>query len=122
MRAVGALLRPLQRRLTVADVDRLPTPELQYALDTFGQSPVIVRTASGKHHAYYRHGGERRQIRPDKAHPIDILGEGGFCVAPPSARETAAAMSLSAVVSPTSPTCPRCAPAHCRSPRRLSQG
>jgi Bifunctional DNA primase/polymerase, N-terminal/Primase C terminal 1 (PriCT-1) len=73
-------------RLTVADVDSAADSELQYALDTFGYSPVIVRTASGKHHAYYRHNGERRQIKPDKAHPIDILGEGGFCVAPPSER------------------------------------
>jgi hypothetical protein len=73
-------------RLTVADVDSAADSELQYALDTFGQSPVIVRTASGKHHAYYRHNGERRQIKPDKTHPIDILGEGGFCVAPPSVR------------------------------------
>jgi hypothetical protein len=73
-------------RLTVADVDSAADSELQYALDTFGQSPVIVRTASGKHHAYYRHNGERRQIKPDRRHPIDILGEGGFCVAPPSVR------------------------------------
>jgi hypothetical protein len=73
-------------RLTVADVDSAADSELQYALDTFGQTPVIVRTASGKHHAYYRHNGGRRQIKPDKAHPIDILGEGGFCVAPPSVR------------------------------------
>jgi Bifunctional DNA primase/polymerase, N-terminal/Primase C terminal 1 (PriCT-1) len=73
-------------RLTVVDVDSAADSELQYALDTFGQSPVIVRTASGKHHAYYRHNGERRQIKPDKTHPIDILGEGGFCVAPPSVR------------------------------------
>jgi Bifunctional DNA primase/polymerase, N-terminal/Primase C terminal 1 (PriCT-1) len=73
-------------RLTVVDVDSAADSELQYALDNCGPSPVIVRTASGKHHAYYRHDGERRQIRPDKAHPIDILGEGGFCVAPPSVR------------------------------------
>jgi Bifunctional DNA primase/polymerase, N-terminal/Primase C terminal 1 (PriCT-1) len=73
-------------RLTVVDVDSAADSELQYALDTFGQSPVIVRTASGKHHAYYRHGGERRRIRPIPGHAIDILGEGGLCVAPPSVR------------------------------------
>ena len=71
-------------RLTVVDVDDQRDTELQYALDTFGQSPVIVRTASGKHHAYYRHGGERRRIRPLEGHAIDILGEGGLAVAPPS--------------------------------------
>jgi hypothetical protein len=73
-------------RLTVVDIDSSKDAELDYALASFGPSPVIVRTASGKHHAYYRHGGERRRIRPIKGHPIDILGEGGLCVAPPSIR------------------------------------
>lgn len=73
-------------RLTVVDVDSTADAELQHALTTYGDSPIIVRTASGKHHAYYRHDGERRRIRPDKAHPIDILGEGGLAVAPPSVR------------------------------------
>lgn len=73
-------------RLTVVDVDSSTDLELQFALDTFGDSPVIVRTASGKHHAYYRHHGERRRIRPIADHPIDVLGEGGICVAPPSVR------------------------------------
>jgi hypothetical protein len=73
-------------RLTVVDVDSAADAELQYALRTYGDSPIIVRTASGKHHAYYRHDGERRRIRPDKGHPIDILGEGGLAVAPPSVR------------------------------------
>jgi Bifunctional DNA primase/polymerase, N-terminal/Primase C terminal 1 (PriCT-1) len=72
--------------LTVVDIDSPADAELQYALTTYGDSPIIVQTASGKYHAYYRHDGERRRIKPDKAHPIDILGEGGLCVAPPSAR------------------------------------
>jgi hypothetical protein len=74
-------------RLTVVDIDSPTDAELQYALTTYGDSPVIVRTASGKHHAWYRHDGERRSIRPDKSHPIDILG-GGICVAPPSVRSS----------------------------------
>jgi Bifunctional DNA primase/polymerase, N-terminal/Primase C terminal 1 (PriCT-1) len=73
-------------RLTVVDIDSSKDAELDYALASFGASPIIVKTASGKHHAYYRHGGERRSIRPIKGHPIDILGEGGLCVAPPSIR------------------------------------
>ncbi len=71
--------------LSVVDVDSTADAELQYALNTYGDSPIIVKTASGKFHAWYRHDGERRLIRPDKSHPIDILG-GGICVAPPSAR------------------------------------
>jgi hypothetical protein len=72
-------------RLTVADIDSTSDSELRYVLDTFGDSPVIVRTASGKHHAYYRHAGERRRIRRLRGHAIDILGT-GLCVAPPSVR------------------------------------
>jgi hypothetical protein len=72
--------------VTVVDIDSAADAELQYAIDAYGDSPVIVRTASGKSHIYYRHSGERRRIRPDKGHPIDILGEGGLAVAPPSER------------------------------------
>jgi hypothetical protein len=73
-------------RLTVVDIDSPKESELQYALDTFGPSPIIVRTASRKHHVWYRYGGERRRIRPIKGHEIDLLGEGGLVVAPPSVR------------------------------------
>ena len=72
--------------LTVVDIDSTADAELQHAVSTYGDSPIIVRTASGKAHVYYRHNGERRLIRPDEAHPIDLLGEGGLAVAPPSQR------------------------------------
>ncbi|MPZ34871.1 MAG: hypothetical protein GEV13_28460 [Rhodospirillales bacterium] len=72
--------------LTVVDIDSTADAEVQHAVNTYGDSPVIVQTASGKAHLYYRHTGERRRIRPDKDHPIDILGEGGLAVAPPSER------------------------------------
>jgi hypothetical protein len=75
-----------QNGLTVVDIDTPKDAELDYVLDTFGPSPIIVRTASAKHHVYYRHDGERRRIKPIKGHEIDILGEGGLCVAPPSVR------------------------------------
>ena len=75
-------------RLTLVDIDSPKDSELQYALDHFGPSPIIVRTASGKYHAYYRHDGERRRIRPLQGHALDILGEGGIAVAPPSTRPT----------------------------------
>src|SRR4051812_10846921 len=42
-------------RLTVVDVDSSNEAELQHAIDTYGHSPVIVETASGKHHLYFRH-------------------------------------------------------------------
>ena len=43
----------------------------------------LERTGSGNFHAWYRHDGEARLIRPDPDKPIDILGS-GFVVAPPS--------------------------------------
>lgn len=72
--------------LTVVDIDSTSDAELRHAIDTYGDSPVIVQTASGKAHLYFEYNGERRRIRPDKDHDIDILGEGGLAVAPPSER------------------------------------
>lgn len=49
----------------------------------FGRTPVVVQTPSGGTHRWYKSNGERRIIRLDGA-PIDILGYGGYGVAPPS--------------------------------------
>lgn len=73
-----------RNRVTVVDVDSSKELDLQFARDFFGDSPLIVRTASGKYHLYFRNDGERRRIRPIKGREIDLLGEGGLCVAPPS--------------------------------------
>ena len=69
--------------ITVLDVDTDDETVLADAIDHHGPSPFMVRTASGKFHAYYSHNGERRAIRPFGDLPIDQLG-GGFVVAPPS--------------------------------------
>ena len=71
---------------TVVDIDTQDEAEVQWAQEKFGASPVIVRTGGDKFHIYYRHNGERRRIRPFFGHEIDLLGEGGYCVAPPSIR------------------------------------
>jgi hypothetical protein len=76
-------------RLTVVDVDSKVDAELQHALETYGDSPIIVSTPSGGHHVYYAHNDEPRKVRPDAGHPIDMLG-GGLCVAPPSVRPSGA--------------------------------
>jgi hypothetical protein len=70
--------------LTVLDIDAPDEKLLADSLDRFGPSPIIIKTASGKFHVWYRHNGEGRKIRPEKHIPIDILG-GGYAVAPPSA-------------------------------------
>ena len=69
--------------VTVGDVDEIGEKPLQRFLDRHGSTPVISRTASGKHHAWYRYNGERRVIRPEPRLNVDILG-GGVVVAPPS--------------------------------------
>lgn len=79
--AFGFACRP--NRITVLDVDAPDERLLRDAMDEFGPTPIIVRSGSGNFQAWYRHGGERRAVRPDPARPIDILGD-GFVVAPPS--------------------------------------
>ena len=76
-------------RLTVVDVDSPTDAELQHALETYGDSPIIVSTPSGGRHVYYAHNDEPRRVRLDERHPIDMLG-GGLCVAPPSTRPSGA--------------------------------
>lgn len=72
--------------VTEVDVDAVGDAWIGAALDRFGETPVMIRTASGKGKLWYRHNGEGRQIRPIPNEPIDILGD-GFTVAPPSWRE-----------------------------------
>jgi Bifunctional DNA primase/polymerase, N-terminal/Primase C terminal 1 (PriCT-1) len=66
------------------DYDSTDERGLADALDRHGRSPLVVRTPSRKFHAYYKYNGERRLIRGLGSAPIDILGSGGFVVAPPS--------------------------------------
>ena len=73
--------------LTVLDIDAPDENLLADSLGKFGPSPVVIRTASGKFHVWYKHNGEGRKIRPEKHVPIDILG-GGYAVAPPSSTGT----------------------------------
>jgi hypothetical protein len=70
-------------KVTVLDIDSTSDVVLGNAIARHGRTPILVRTASGKWQAYYRHNGERRRIRPFRGLPIDILG-GGVAVAPPS--------------------------------------
>jgi hypothetical protein len=70
--------------LTVLDVDTTDERVLADALDRHGHTPVIVRSGSGHHQAWFRHNGEGRHVRAFGLDtPIDILGR-GLVVAPPS--------------------------------------
>lgn len=73
-----------RNRIAVLDYDDTNERGFADALNRHGDTPIKVKTASGRWHAYYRHNGERRMIRGLDSTPIDILGSGGFAVAPPS--------------------------------------
>jgi hypothetical protein len=70
--------------VTGLDIDIADETVFADALQRHGETPIKVRTGSGKFHAWYRHNGERRRIRPFGDLPIDLLGRGGLIVAPPS--------------------------------------
>ena len=73
----------MQSGITVLDVDTNDERVFLEALEQFGKTPIIVRSAKGNYQAWYRHNGESRRIRPFEARAIDVLGA-GFVVAPPS--------------------------------------
>jgi hypothetical protein len=72
--------------ITEIDVDGVGDAWMSLAIERFGETPILIRTASGKSKLWYRHDGEGRHIRPFVGQPIDILGS-GFTIAPPSYRE-----------------------------------
>jgi hypothetical protein len=81
-----AALAGARNRFTVIDVDERGAAGERLLADIqgrFGKSRFIVRTGSGGFHAYYRHNGEGRKIRPDPRQPIDLIG-GGPIVLPPT--------------------------------------
>jgi hypothetical protein len=82
--ALGFVLGP-RSHITVLDVDTPDERVLADALARHGSTPIIVRSGSGNHQAWYRHSGERCDTTTWRKSglPIDILG-GGFVVAPPS--------------------------------------
>jgi hypothetical protein len=51
-------------KITVLDIDDNGERTLAAALDRHGATPIIVRSGSGNHQAWYRHNGEHRLIRP----------------------------------------------------------
>jgi hypothetical protein len=81
--ALGFLTN-MKNGITGLDVDTTDERAFADALSRHGNTPIKVRTASGKYHGWYRNNGERRRIRPFDGLPIDLLGRGGMIVAPPS--------------------------------------
>jgi hypothetical protein len=90
--ALGMILGR-RNQIEYVDVDTKDERALADALATYGDTPIITRTAAGGgFHAWYRysdeawksHGDARRAIRPDPTKPFDFLAR-GMAVAPPSA-------------------------------------
>lgn len=76
--------------LVVVDVDPAHGGDPQPFLDT---TPVVARTRSGGWHFYYRHPGRhvKSAARPNPDLPgVDVRGDGGYVVAPPSRVEPGA--------------------------------
>jgi hypothetical protein len=74
-------------KVTVLDIDTADEKVSEDAIGRHGQPGIVVRTASGKWHHLYGHNGERRRIRPWPELPIDVLGDNGYVLAPPSKLE-----------------------------------
>jgi len=69
--------------LTIIDID---DPKLYHkCLARFGDTPIKIKTPSGGFHLWYKANGEQRRTRTDGLR-VDVLGKGGFAVAPPSVR------------------------------------
>jgi hypothetical protein len=67
-------------RITIIDVDE---PKLlDFAVEQYGDTPIKVQTPSG-FHLWYAANGERRRHRVG-GKKIDLLGRGGYGIAPPS--------------------------------------
>ncbi len=73
-------------RITLLDIDSSQEWMVEEAIRRFGRSPVIWRTGGNNYAMPFRYNGERRRIRVLQRDglPIDILGQGGYAVAPPS--------------------------------------
>lgn len=71
--------------LVIVDVDE---PNIvEDALSRFGDTPLVIDTPAGGSHLYYRShdaGCLSKNLRHSEGLSIDIKGDGGFVVAPPS--------------------------------------
>jgi len=77
-----ALLTGKVSKVTVVDDDNSGM-SLKELFMMFGRTPYVVKTPSGGWHLYYRYNGEGCKQRVNGL-PIDIRGQGGYVVAPPS--------------------------------------
>jgi len=81
----------VNKTLTIIDIDN---PKLFHnCLNRFGDTPIKIQTPSGGFHFWYRTNGERRRIGID-GQAVDVLGKGGYAVAPPSVKPSGGCYSF----------------------------
>ncbi len=69
--------------ITVVDIDDAAL--VGAMVERFGETPIAVATPSGGAHLYYAHDGERcANLRAREGLDVDIKGEGGYVLVPPS--------------------------------------
>ncbi|MDB5243412.1 MAG: hypothetical protein JWP57_4037 [Spirosoma sp.] len=73
--------------LLLVDVDSIDPGFWQDCVARWGDTPAKVRTASGKLHLWYRSPGGIRNAQNIDGAPVDLRGDGGFAVLPPSVRD-----------------------------------
>lgn len=71
--------------LTIIDCDNLNL-SINELFNEFGKTPLIAQTPRGGYHLYYTYNGEKNSQDIDRK--IDIRGQGGFVVVPPSYNHT----------------------------------
>lgn len=83
---IGVLCGRISRGLIIQDFERLQDYRTFYGNHPLlERQTLVVKTPHGGVHVYLRTPVEvRRSIRICKEPPVDLLGEGGFAVAPPS--------------------------------------
>lgn len=78
---VGAVMGA-ESRCTVIDVDEPAHVDLVH--ERFGDSPLITRTPRGGVHLWYRHDGEGCGDLRGEGLNVDVKGQGGQVIVPPS--------------------------------------
>jgi Bifunctional DNA primase/polymerase, N-terminal len=84
------------------DVDEPGDAIVSEVIRRAGDTPAKARTASGKIHLWYRNNGERRltgkpgsqNARPWDDLKVDLCGQGGYSIVPPSERDDGAKYEL----------------------------
>lgn len=75
--------------LDIDDTDAVPILAEKFGFDPAADDTAVARTGRGGYHIYYRAGSERVKNSASKiADHVDVRGDGGYVVAPPSSHES----------------------------------